>query len=61
MGWGRQMLTDEERASLHEVLQQIRVDEEHKASVDLRERAAALDHDGSRLVKLPPGVPLRMR
>ncbi|MCU1376010.1 MAG: hypothetical protein JWO68_3296 [Actinomycetia bacterium] len=54
------MLSEEEQSSLHEVLQEIRVDEERKAFIDLRDRATALRRAGNRLVKLP-GAPLRMR
>jgi hypothetical protein len=45
------MLSEEERASLHEALQEIRVDEERKALIDTRERAAALGLTGNRLVR----------
>jgi hypothetical protein len=54
------VLTQDEREALRATLEEIQLDEEAQVVADLRQREAALDQRGNRLLNLRD-VPLRMR
>ena len=54
------MLTQDERAALRAVLDDIQRDEDDRVVADVRDRAAVLERQGNRLLPLRD-APLRMR